>query len=157
MEIKNAIIKENKKYFALLGILFFSLILEISMIILFLQKHELVVDEPKHKILLMCLIFIGTSWSLYSLIKNRRKIVVKIVAHNNEIVTTSIGSFPIVRKYSVADLNIEKLSLKSNTNPSLVKISNSKGKILFYTSKDFLDIKKLINTKSIFLNELSEI
>ena len=75
MKIENAIIKESRKYFTLLGILFFSLILEISMIILFLLKHELVIDEPKHKMLLMCLVFVGTCWSLYSLIKNRRKTV----------------------------------------------------------------------------------
>lgn len=154
--IKNAIAKESRKYVALLVVLFFSLILEVAVLTLVLLKHELVLEEPIHKTIFMCLIFIGTIWSLYSLIINRRKTVVKIRVKNNEIETTSIGSNPLICNYPVNELVIKKLPMNSKGGKNLVKICKLNEEVLFYCSSDFFDITELLKSESKFLNDLGE-
>ena len=155
--MKDAITKEFRRNIALLGILFFSLILEIYILILILLKDKLVVQEPVYKIIFMCVIFIGTIWSFFSLISNIRKTVVKITAHGNEIETTSIGLFPVVSRYLETDLKIEKLPVKANGDASFVKISNSNEEELFFCSSNFFNKEELLNSHSKFLNELGKI
>lgn len=148
--------KEIVKYYAVLGLIIFALVLEIFMSILILSSHKLVVEEPVFKKALFFIVFVGTIFSLYSHIAAARKIAIKIIVFSDTIEIVTAGIFPIKSTYSIEDLRIDRFQKQSTDNVIFVKINNLKGELLFGCSSDLFDVEELLDSESSFLQGLGK-